>query len=109
MADLRTVDDASFPDVVDGTRGLSVVDFSAEWCPPCRLIEPALEQLAAEYASRVDVLTMDADDNPATVARFGVRSLPTVLFFRDGTVVDRVVGAVPKTALQQRFEALVAG
>ncbi|HEX2188715.1 MAG TPA: thioredoxin [Longimicrobiaceae bacterium] len=109
MSQLKTVDDASFAQAVDRASGLSVVDFSAGWCPPCRMIEPALEQLAGEYASRVEVMSLDVDANPATAARFGVRSLPTVLFFRDGAVVDRVVGAVPKSALRQRFEALSGG
>jgi thioredoxin 1 len=97
------VTDATFDADVTAHRGLVMVDFGAEWCAPCRVISPVVERLAAEYAGRARVATLDVDANPATMTRFDVRSLPTLLFFRDGQVVDRVVGAVPKATLEARL------
>ena len=97
------VTDATFDAEVAAHPGVVMVDFGADWCPPCRLIAPVVEQLAAEYAGRARVATLDVDANPATMARFNVRSLPTLLFFRDGQVVDRVVGAVPRATLEARL------
>lgn len=108
MRYIETVDDATFAEAVEGYAGLSVVDFGAAWCPPCRIVEPILESLSGEYRSRIRVLRMDTDANPATATRFGIRSLPTVLFFRDGVVVERIVGAVPRAVFQRRFDGLLA-
>lgn len=109
MRQVETIDDATFAEAVERDAGLSVVDFGAAWCPPCRIVEPILESLSVEYRSRIRVLRMDADENPATAARFGIRSLPTVLFFRDGAVVERIVGAVPRAEFQRSFDALLSG
>lgn len=73
-----------------------LVDFGAEWCGPCRVLDPIVEQLAVEYEGRVKVGKIDLDANPNTAIEFGVRSLPSLLFFRNGVVVDRIVGAVSK-------------
>ena len=99
----------SVPAVTDATfarevaAGLVAVDFTADWCPPCRLMAPVVEAIAQEYAPRVRVLQMDADTNPATVARYGVRGLPSLLLFRDGALVERIVGATPVAAVRARF------
>lgn len=106
---LPTVTDATFSDSVERAEGVVAVDVGAEWCAPCRIVTPILEALAAELSGRVRVLSMDADSNPETMARFGIRNLPTVLLFRDGVLEDRIVGAMPRAAFQQRFEALSAG
>lgn len=108
MARVAAIDDAHFAERVERAPGLTMVDFGAAWCGPCRVLAPVVEQLAAEYAPRLTTLAMDVDDNPATAARFGIRSMPTLLFFRDGEVVDRVVGAVPRAVLQARVEANLA-
>jgi thioredoxin 1 len=105
---------ASVPSITDSSfaaeiaTGIVAVDFTAEWCPPCRMMEPIVEQVARDYAGRVRVFQMDTDDQPATMVKLGVRGLPTILVFRDGAIVDRIVGAVPATVLRPRIDAILA-
>lgn len=106
---LAPVGDASFDTDVHAARGVVAVEFTADWCPPCRVLAPVLEAVARELAPRARVLVLDADTNPRTVARYAVRGLPSVLVFRDGTLVDRVVGAVPAATLRARLEAAIGG
>lgn len=101
-----SVTDAAFADEV--SQGIVAVDFTAEWCPPCRMMDPIVEQAAHDYAGVVRVLRMDTDANPATMVKLGVRGLPTILIYRDGAIVDRVIGAVKSTVLRQRLDAIVA-
>lgn len=101
---LVNVTDASFEQEVEQHAGVTVVDFWATWCGPCRMIAPLLEQLSTEYAGKVKVTKLDVDANQKTSMRFGVRSIPTLLFFKDGKVVDQVIGAVPKAALEAKFK-----
>jgi thioredoxin 1 len=92
---------------VDATLAASVpvlVDFTAVWCPPCRAIAPHVEALAAKYADRLRVTKCDSDSNPAMSARFDVRSLPTLLLFKDGQVVGQLVGAVPRARIEAMIE-----
>jgi thioredoxin 1 len=84
--------------------GLSMVDFWAVWCGPCRIVAPFVQQLADEYAGKVLVGKLDVDENQRTAVQFNVRSIPTILFFRDGKVVDTVIGAVPKAALERKLQ-----
>ena len=103
--DLPAVTDATFDAEVLGAAGFVAVEFSAEWCGPCHLMTPIVQDVARELAPMLRVLTMDADANVATTARFGVRSLPTMLVFRDGVLATRIVGAVPKAALLDRLRS----
>jgi thioredoxin 1 len=103
-----TVGDADFGAEIEQHAGVAVVDFWATWCGPCRMIAPVVDQLATEYAGKIKVAKLDTDANPRTMTRFGVRSIPTLLFFRDGQVVDRVVGALPKGQIAERFAKLTA-
>ena len=98
------VSDATFKSDIEQHQGLAMVDLWAEWCGPCRMVAPIVEALATEYEGKLKVAKLDVDANPETAQRFNVRSIPTMLFFRDGKVVDSVVGALPKAALAQRID-----
>lgn len=84
-----------------------VVDFWAEWCGPCRMVGPLIEELAEEYAGRVEMGKMDVDENVDTPSEYGIRNIPTVLFFKDGELAHKVVGAVPKAVLKEKIESIL--
>jgi thioredoxin 1 len=90
----------SFDEALVATRGLVMVDFWAEWCGPCRAIAPVLEELAEASEGRVTLMKVNVDENHGLAVRYGIRSIPTIVFFKAGAVVDRVVGAAPKAVLQ---------
>jgi thioredoxin 1 len=82
-----------------------MVDFWAEWCGPCRMVGPIVEEVAKEYGDRALVGKLNVDNNPGVAQKYGIRSIPTILFFKNGEIVDRQVGAVPKAALVKKLEA----
>ena len=98
---LTAVTDDSFGTEVEKQKGLVVVDFWATWCGPCRMVAPIMEQLAGEYAGKLKVTKMDVDQNQRTAMRFNVRSIPSILFFKDGAHVDTVVGALSKAHVRR--------
>ncbi|HEY0972421.1 MAG TPA: thioredoxin [Gemmatimonadales bacterium] len=104
MSKTIVVSDADFEQQVEKHEGLAVVDFWATWCGPCRMIAPILDQLSVEYDGQVKVTKLDVDSNVKTATRFNVRSIPTILFFKDGKLVDQVIGAVPKPQLEAKFK-----
>jgi thioredoxin 1 len=103
MPNAVTVTDQTFAAEVEQQPGLTVVDFWAPWCGPCRIIGPMVEEIAVERAGTVKVAKVDSDQNPRLSVRFNVRSIPTLLFFKDGHVVDQIIGAVPRA----RIDAVV--
>lgn len=103
----QPVTDASFSrDVIDASSSCPVlVDAWAEWCGPCRMIAPLLDQLAAESAGRYKIAKLNVDENPRTAGQFNIRSIPTLLIFKNGKLVDQLIGAQPKPAIAARLEA----
>ena len=100
----KAVTDADFQSDVLGADGPVLVDFWAEWCGPCRMIGPALEELSSEMGDKVTIAKVNIDENPEAPAKYGVRGIPTMLLFKDGEVVAQKVGAAPKGAIQQWLE-----
>jgi thioredoxin 1 len=98
------VSDATFGEEIEGSEGLAMVDFWAEWCGPCRMVAPVVKQLASEYEGKLKVGKLDVDENQQTAMKFNIRSIPSILFFKDGKHVDTVVGAVPKPMLERKIE-----
>ena len=100
----KTVTDQSFPSDVLGAPGPVLVDFWAEWCGPCRMIAPALEEISNELDGKVTIAKLNIDENPDTPGRYGVRGIPTMLLFKDGQPVAQKVGAAPRSQIQQWLE-----
>lgn len=101
------VTDSNFDELVLNSGKPALVDFWAEWCGPCRMIAPYVEQIAEEYKDKAVVAKVDVDSCPGIAARYGIRNIPTVLFFKGGEQVDKQVGAVPKSNLVAKLEALL--
>ena len=101
------INDQNFEDVVLKSDKPVIVDFWAEWCGPCRMVSPILEEIGEEYNDKVVVGKLNVDNNPDTTIRFGIRNIPTVLFFKNGDIVDKQVGAVPKNNYITKIEALL--
>ena len=102
------VDNSNFDADVLGSAEPVVVDFWAEWCGPCKMIAPALEEISNDLGGKVKIAKLNIDENPELAAKFGVRSIPTLMIFKGGEVADIKVGAAPKTALSQWINGAVA-
>lgn len=106
-SELRQLTDTNFRDEIERQPGVALVDFGAAWCPPCQAMAPIVALIATEFSGRATVAAIDIDAEARTAASYNVRSFPTFLFFRDGQVVDRIVGAVPKSVLSLRLATLL--
>jgi thioredoxin 1 len=95
----------NFDEALVANEGLMMVDFWAEWCGPCRAVAPVLEELVEASEGRVKLMKVNVDENPELAARYGIRSIPTILFVKEGRVVDRVVGTVSKAVLQRHIDS----
>lgn len=104
MVEILNTTDAKFSDTVSESDKLVVVDMWAEWCGPCKMMEPMLEEIAEEYSDKLKVVKLNIDQNQDTPLKFGVMNIPTLIFFRDGKEIDRVIGAFPKKQLLNRIE-----
>ena len=100
------ITDANFKDLVNGDKPV-VVDFWAEWCGPCRMITPIIDELAAEYEGKAIIGKVNVDENDEITGQFGIRNIPTILYFKNGELVDKFVGAAQKGALEDKLKAIL--
>ena len=108
MGKPTAVTDATFEAEVLQSDVPVMIDFWADWCAPCKMVAPVVEELAGDYDGKIKVAKVDVDANPEIAGKYGIRSIPTMLFFKDGKPVNQVVGAVPKQVLQERLDAILA-
>lgn len=101
------VNDTNFEDVVIKSDKPAVVDFWAEWCGPCRMIAPSIEEMSGEFSGKAVVAKCDVDNSPQVAMKYSIRNIPTVLFFKDGKIADKQVGAVPKNVLVNKLKSLL--
>jgi len=99
--------DGNFDELVLNSDKPVIVDFWAEWCGPCRMVGPIVEEVGVDYEGKAVVAKVDVDSNPGITAKYGIRNIPTILFFKNGEVADKQVGAVPKSAIVGKLEALL--
>jgi thioredoxin 1 len=107
MGDILEVSDDNFESEIVKSDIPSMVDFWAEWCGPCKKVGPVVEELAAEYEGKIKIAKMDVDSNRQTPAKFGIRNIPTLILFKNGEVVNTIVGAQPKTSIEEELKKLL--
>ena len=101
------ITDSNFEELIGQSDKPAILDLWAEWCGPCRMVGPIIEEIAKEYEGRAVVGKLDVDSNPGITSKFGVRNIPTILFFKNGEVTDKQVGAVPKSVLVGKLQKLL--
>ena len=107
MSDLLEVTDKTFDEEIVNSDIPAMVDFWATWCGPCKMVAPVVEELAKDYQGKIKVAKMDVDNNRETPARFGIRNIPTLIFFKGGQVANTIIGAQPKSAIESELKKLL--
>jgi thioredoxin 1 len=107
MSKTIEITDSNFEEILNSEKPV-MVDFWAEWCGPCKMVGPVVEEMAGEYSEKAVIGKVDVDSNPNVSAKYGIRSIPTMLFFKGGEIVDKQVGAVPKGVLVQKLDAQIS-
>ena len=103
---MQTITDTNLQEVLTSSK-VALIDFWAVWCGPCRMLSPIVDEIAEEYAGKITVAKCNVDDAEDVAAQFGIRSIPTLLFFKDGVLADKTVGAVPKAEIMDKINALL--
>lgn len=106
---VKQIKDTAFDEEVLESEKLVLVDFWAPWCGPCRMIAPVIDEVANEYGETIKVVKVNTDENPSTAASYGIRSIPTLLIFNSGDIVDTIIGAIPKTTVVNRIQKCLKG
>jgi len=101
---VKQIKDTTFDQEVLASEKLVLVDFWAPWCGPCRMIAPVIDEIASEYGESIKVVKLNTDENPGTAALYGIRSIPTLLIFDSGDIIDTIIGAIPKTTVVNRIQ-----
>ncbi len=101
------ITDANYEETVEKSDKPVIIDFWAEWCGPCRMVGPIVEELAEDYKDQIVVGKIDVDNNPEATSKFGIRNIPTVIFVKNGEVIDKQVGAVPKSTLEDKLKTIL--
>lgn len=104
---MKQTNESSFDDVIKNENKLILIDFWGEWCGPCKMIKPILDELSNEYADKVSIFGIDVDDNPNITSSQGIRNIPTIGFYKNGVLIDRLVGAYPKSHIKSKIEELI--
>jgi len=107
MSDVVYVTDSNFDQEIINSDLPAMVDFWADWCGPCKMVGPVVEELAKEYKGKVKIAKLNVDQNREVTSRYGIRNIPTMIFFKDGKVVDTIIGAYPKSFLEERIKSLL--
>jgi thioredoxin 1 len=107
MSNILEVTDDSFDSEIVNSDIPAMVDFWAEWCGPCKMVGPVVEELAGEYQGKIKIAQMDVDNNRQTPAKFGIRNIPTLILFKDGEVKNMIIGAQPKSAIEEELKKLL--
>ncbi|MEK6647429.1 MAG: thioredoxin [Candidatus Firestonebacteria bacterium] len=108
MANAIKITDADFEKEVLQSNITTLVDFWAEWCGPCRMVGPIIEELAGEYAGKAKICKVNVDESPNTASKYGIRSIPSLLIFKNGSVVDQIIGAQPKDNIKAKLDSNIA-
>ena len=106
---VQQITDTTFDKEVLESKKLVLVDFWAAWCGPCKMVAPVIDEIATEYNDLVKVVKVNTDENPSTAASYGIRSIPTLLIFSEGSIVDTIIGAIPKSTVVNRIQECLKG